>query len=126
MRGDSMKIKYIAGFLCVLMLVSIPLTTVQAHREIITQTQDAEPQSLIGVTFIAGIIMNPQTIGKYVQAKAIIMAYYDRGLIFKDSGVAMGFKNVRFKDGDLLYMSEPGTFGLVQVAGICTGFSIQK
>jgi len=121
-----MKIKYIAGFICVLMLISIPLTTVQAHQEIITQTQDEEPQSLIGVAFIAGIIMNPQAIGKYVQAKALVMAYYDRGLIFKDSGISMGFKNVRFKDGDLLYMSEPMAFGMVQVAGICTGFSIQK
>lgn len=108
------------------MLISIPFTTVQAHQEIITQTQDEEPQSLIGVAFIAGIIMNPQTIGKYVQAKALVMAYYDRGLIFKDSGISMGFKNVRFKDGDLLYMSEPMAFGMVQVAGICTGFSIQK
>ena len=118
--------KYIAGFLCVLMLVSIPLITAQAHQEVIKQTLDKEPQSLIGVAFIAGIIMNPQTIGNYVQAKALILAYYDRGLIFKDSGVAMGFKTVRFKDGNLLYMSEPGTFGMVQVAGICTGFSIQK
>ena len=121
-----MKTKYIAGFLCVLMLVSIPLTIAQAKQELITQTQDEEPQSLIGVAFIAGVIMNTQTIGNYVQGKALVMVYYDRGLIFKDSGVSIGYKTVRFKAGDLLYMSEPNTLGLIQVAGICTGFSIQK
>ena len=121
-----MKTKYIAGFLCVLMLVSIPLTVAQANQEVITQSTDEEPQSLIGVAFIAGVIMNPQTIGNYIQGKALIMAYYDRGLIIKNSGVAFGFKTVRFRAGDLMYMSEPGTLGLVQVAGICTGFSIQK
>lgn len=121
-----MEKKYIAGFLCVLMLASIPLSVGQASEEVIIQSNDVEPQSLIGVTFVAGLIMNPQITGKYVQAKAIILAYYDRGIIVKDSGVVMGFKDVRFRQSDLLYMSEPGQFGLVQIAGICTGFSIQK
>jgi len=120
------KKKYIAGFLCVLMLASIPLSLGQASEEVIIQSNDAEPQSLIGVTFVVGLIMNPQITGNFVQAKAIVLAYYDRGIITKDSGVVMGFKDVRFRQNDLLYMSEPGQFGIVQIAGICTGFSIQK
>ena len=121
-----MKKKYIAGLLCALMLASIPLSIGQANEEVIIQSNDAEPQSLIGVTFVAGLIMNPKITGNFVQAKAIVLAYYDRGIITKDSGVVMGFKDVRFRQNDLLYMSEPGQFGIVQIAGICTGFSIQK
>jgi len=121
-----MKKRYIAGFLCILMLVSIPLSVGQTNQAIIEQSMDEEPNSLIGVTFIAGLIMNPQQTGKYVQAKALIVAYYDRGIIVKDSGIATGLKDIRFKQTDLLYMSEPVQFGIVQVAGICTGFSIQK
>ena len=121
-----MKKKYIAGLLCVLMLASIPLSIGQASEEVIIQSNDVEPHSLIGVTFVAGLIMNPQITGNFVNAKVIVLAYYDRGIITKDSGVVMGYKNVRFRQNDLLYMSEPGQLGLVQIAGLCTGFSIQK
>lgn len=121
-----MKNKYIAGFIFLVMLASIPCAIGQANEEIKIQSIDTEPQSIIGITFIAGLIFNPQQYGQYIKAKAIFLAYYDRGLIIKNSGVSIGFKDVRFKDGELLYMSEPGQLGLVQVAGICTGFSIQK
>jgi hypothetical protein len=121
-----MKKRYITGFLCVLMIASLPLTVGQTNQELTNQSIEEEPQSIIGVTFIAGIIMNPQQVGNYIQAKALLLVYYDRGLIFKDSGVVIGYKQIRFKDGDLLYMSEPRTLGIVQVAGVCTGFSLQK
>ena len=121
-----MKKKYIAGILCVLMLVSIPLTAAQTHKKLSSEIINKEPQSIIGVTFIAGIIINTQSIGNHVQGKALILVYYDRGLIFKNSGLSIGYKTVRFKDGDFLYMSEPNQLGLIQVAGLCTGFSIQK
>ena len=121
-----MEKKYIAGFLCVLMLAFIQLSVGHASEEVIIQSNDVEPQSLVGVTFVAGLIMNPQITGNFVNAKVIVLAYYDRGIITKDSGVVMGYKNVRFRQNDLLYMSEPGQLGLVQIAGLCTGFSIQK
>lgn len=122
-----MKKTYIAGFLCILMLVSIPLTTAeQATVEDIIESDIAQPQSLIGVTFIAGLITNPQQAGRFVQAKAVVLGYYDRGLIVKDSGIAMGLKTVRFRAGDLLFMSEPNDLGMVQVIGICTGFSVSN
>ena len=121
-----MKKIYIAGFLCILMLASVPLAVSQASTEIMIQSDLPEPQSLIGVTFIAGLLLNPQQIGNYVQGKAIVLGYYDRGLIVKDSGIIMGLKQVRFRPSALMYMSEPGDLGVVQVAGICTGFSHQK
>jgi hypothetical protein len=121
-----MKKIYIAGFLCMLLFTSIPLAVSQASTEVMIQSDIAEPQSLIGITFIAGLLLNPKEVGNYVQGKAIVLAYYDRGLIIKDSGVLMGLKEVRFKPSNLMYMSEPGQIGVVQVAGICTGFSHSK
>lgn len=115
-----MRKKIIAGILCLLMISTVPLTIGQTTEE---ETEpDVEPTSLIGVSFIAGLISKPQKIGNMVYAKSVVLAYYDRGLIMKDSGVSMGLKNVRFRDGELLYMSEPNDLGLVQVFGICTGF----
>ena len=121
-----MKKAYIIGVLCILLLASVPLSVGQTSDEIIIQTDDPQAQSLIGVTFIAGLISNPQQVGKFVQAKAIVVGFYDRGLIVKDSGIIVGLKNVRFRQGDLLFMSEPSELGIVQVAGICTGFSYDK
>jgi hypothetical protein len=121
-----MKKMYIAVFLCVLMLTSIPLTVGEVSKEVKIQSNDTETQSILGIAFIAGLITNPQTTGKYVNAKAIILAYYDFGLLGKDQGIVMGLRNVRFRKSNLLYMSEPDQFGLSQVAGICTGFYVQK
>ena len=126
-----MKKTYVAIFMCILMLVSIPLATAQqvttkSIAESIIESNDGQPQSLIGVTFIAGFISKPQEVGKFVQAKAVFLGYYDRGLIVKDSGIATGLKTVRFRAGDLLFMSEPNELGLVQVIGICTGFSVSR
>lgn len=118
-----MKKIYIAGFLFMLLITSIPLAISQSSTEVMIQSNISEPQSLIGVAFIAGLVLNPKEVGNYVQGKAIVLAYYDRGLIVKDSGVLMGLKTVRFKPSNLMYMSEPGNLGIVQVAGICTGFS---
>jgi hypothetical protein len=121
-----MKKIYIAGFLCVLMLTSIPLSVGQVSKEVIIQSNDTEPQSLLGVAFVAGLIRNPQKIGKIVNAKAVILVYYDFGLLGRNSGFVTGLKDVRFRETNLLYMSESDQFGLVQVAGLCTGFSVQK
>lgn len=118
-----MKKQYIAGLLCILLLATIPLATAQT-RQIIPD--DSEPQALFGVTFIAGYILNPERTGNYIKAKTVLLGYYDRGIIIKDTGISMGLKDVRFRDGNMLFMSEPGEFGLVQVIGICTGFYVQK
>ena len=107
-----------------MMLATIPLAAGEFTEEKTVETEDIEPESLIGITFVAGLILNPEKVGNMVSAKVLILAYYDRGLIFKDQGIVTGLKNVRFRDGELLYMSEPNAYGVTQVAGICTGFKI--
>jgi hypothetical protein len=84
---------------------------------------DTDASSLIGVTFIAGYIMNPDKIGNRVSARALVLGYYDRGIIVKDTGVAI-LKQVQFREGSLVYMSEPNDFGMILVVGVVTGFNV--
>ncbi|MFO8078650.1 MAG: hypothetical protein R6U21_08435 [Thermoplasmatota archaeon] len=119
-----MKKKLIGLFLGIIMLSAVPLAVGQQTMEETTiDTDDAETNSLIGVTFVAGYITNPQKLGNRVSARALALAYYDRGIILKDSGIAI-LKQVNFRDGSLLYMSEPNDLGLTLVLGICTGFNV--
>ena len=121
-----MKKQYIAGLLCILMLTTIPLATAERTETKQIMPDDSEPQALFGVTFIAGYIINPEKTANIIKAKAVLLGYYDRGLIIKSTGIAMGLKNVRFREGNMLYMSEPSEFGLVTVIGVCTGFYVQQ
>ena len=119
-----MKKKLIGLFLAIVMFSTMPLAIgEQTIQETAIINEDVETTSIIGVTFVAGLIFNPTRIGNRVQAKSLVLVYYDRGLIFKDSGVAV-LKNVYFRDGDLLYMSEANSMGLYMIAGICTGFNV--
>jgi hypothetical protein len=120
-----MKKQLIGGILCILLLATIPLTAGQfVEEEKTIVTEDIEPESVLGVTFIAGLILNPEKVGNMVNAKVLLLGYYDRGIIFKDSGFVTGLKNVRFRDSNLLFMSEPNAYGITQVFGICSGFKI--
>ena len=119
-----MKKQLIGGALIIMLLSTIPLAAGEFTEDETIVAEDIEPQSIIGITFVAGLVLNPEKIGNMVNAKVLVLGYYDRGLLFKDSGVATGLKNVRFRDGDLLYMSEPNAYGVTQVFGICTGFNI--
>ncbi|MFH1014084.1 MAG: hypothetical protein V1769_06235 [Thermoplasmatota archaeon] len=121
-----MKKQLIGIILCMMMLATVPFAAGQFTKEDPIVTTDIEPNSLLGVTFIAGLILNPEKIGNMVSAKVLALAYYDRGLIFKDGGISLGLKTVRFRDGELLYMSEPNEYGISQVFGICTSFYISK
>jgi hypothetical protein len=119
-----MKKQYIAGILCVLIIAMLPLATSRTIDSDPIIPKESETQALFGVTFIAGFIYNPERVGNIIRAKAVFLGYYDRGLLIKDSGIAIGLKDVRFRDGNMLYMSDPGEFGIVQVVGICTGFHV--
>jgi hypothetical protein len=120
-----MKKKLIGLFLGIILLSTVPLAVGQeAVEETAMEDEIGETNSVVGITAMAGYIMNPERIGNRVSAKAAILGYYERGLLKKDTGIAI-LKNIQFKDGSLLYMSEPNDFGFVLVAGICTGFTIQ-
>ncbi|MDG6218862.1 MAG: hypothetical protein QCI00_05435, partial [Candidatus Thermoplasmatota archaeon] len=76
-----------------------------------------------GAAFIAGVIFNPQDIGRKTQARAVLLAYYEPGLIFKDRGIAIG-RTVQFRGGQLLYMNELD-LGIWIVAGFVTGLNVK-
>ena len=119
-----MKKQLIVGVIFVMIVATIPLAAGQLTADETIVSENIEPKTIIGVTFIAGLIINPEKLGDIVTAKTLILIYYDRGLIFKDIGITGALKNVRFRDGDLLYMGEPNQYGVTQVVGICTGFNL--
>lgn len=119
-----MKKKLIGLFLGIMMLSTIPLAVgQQISEETALDKVDAEKDPILGVAIVAGYITNPEKIGNRVSAKAVILGYYERGILIQDSGVAI-MKNVNFRDGNLLYMSEPNDYGLTMVIGVCTGFNV--
>lgn len=84
-----------------------------------------EPSSIVGVTFVAGYVLNPtETVFGRINANAIALLYYDRGIIQKDTGIVTGFKKVSFKASSLMIMNEQSSMGLTFVIGICSGFRI--
>lgn len=122
-----MKKKYGGILLCILLVSTIPVFAGTAMAAEITEEPENEPESLLGVTFVIGYVLNPE-ISEYniLSAKAVALFYYDRGLIFKDAGIATGLKDVRFRIGPLVTISEPGSFGVAKVFGVCTGFHVSK
>ena len=119
-----MKKKLIGLVLAIVMLSTIPLAMSEPIiQETAITNDEGEPTSIIGVTFIAGYIFNPQKVANKVRARTLALGYYYRGLIVKDTGVAI-LKNVYFKDSGLLYMSQPNSLGMCMVVGLCSGFRV--
>lgn len=121
-----MNKKLLTGFIGMLLVATMPLAIAQQQTEDIPvrDSTDVESQNLLGAAFIAGYIINPQQVGLKTQARAIALIYYEPGIIFKDRGVALGLKTVSFREGNLMFMSEPNNLGIVFVAGLVTGFNI--
>jgi hypothetical protein len=125
---NNMNKKVLTGLIAILLIATMPLAVAQQDIEetpVEEETKDIEQQNLLGVALIAGYILNPQEVGLKTQAKAVALAYYEPGLIFKDRGLAIGLKNIEFRPGNMLYISEPNQLGLVLVAGMVTGFNIR-
>lgn len=125
---NNMNKKLLTGLIGLLLIATVPLAVGQQDNEIVPvkETSERESQNILGTAFIAGYIFNPQQVGLKTRAKAVALVYYEPGLIFKDKGVALGLRNVAFRPGNLLYMSEPNQFGLVLVAGMVSGFNINN
>jgi hypothetical protein len=125
---NNMNKKVLTGLISILLIATVPLAIAQQDSETvpIEESTDVESQNLLGAALIAGYILNPEEVGLKTQAKAVALAYYEPGIIFKDKGVALGLKNVEFRANELLYMSEPNQLGLVLVAGLVTGFNINN
>jgi hypothetical protein len=74
---------------------------------------------------VAGYVLNPtETLTGRINANAVVLLYYDRGIIKKDAGIVTGLKKVSFKNTQFLFINEQNTMGLSSVIGICTGFRI--
>lgn len=120
-----MNKKLLAGLACILLVATVPLAVAQQDVEPVIEEEclDVESQNILGAAFIAGVIFNPQDVGRRTQARAVLLAYYEPGLIFKDRGIAIG-NTVQFRGGQLLYMYELG-IGTWVVAGFVTGLNVK-
>jgi hypothetical protein len=120
-----MKKKIIGILISMMILSTIPVVTGETiESEPMVETK-MNSTSLFGLTIIAGYILNPtETQFGRINANAVALLYYDRGIIQKDSGILTGFQKISFKNTQLIYMNEPGPLGLSFVFGICSGFII--
>jgi len=120
-----MKKKIIGILICMMMLSTIPVvagTTMDVEPKVESKE---DPTSLLGVTFLAGFVLNPtESPNGRINANAVALLYYDRGIIKKDSGVVTGLRKVSFKNTQFLIVYEQESLGLARVFGICTGFRI--
>ena len=120
-----MKRKIIGILICIMMLSTIPIVVGNTMDNKPKMELNEEPSSVVGVTFVAGYVLNPtETVFGRINANAIVLLYYDRGIIQKGTGIVTGFKKVSFKETTLMIMNEQSSMGLTLVIGICSGFRI--
>ena len=120
-----MKRKIIGILICMMMLSTIPIVVGNTMDNKPKMELNEEPSSVVGVTFVAGYVLNPtETVFGRINANAIALLYYDRGIIQKGTGIVTGFKKVSFKETPLMIMNEQSSMGLTLVIGICSGFRI--
>ena len=120
-----MKRKIIGILICMMMLSTIPVVVGNTIDNKPKMELNEEPSSVVGVTFVAGYVLNPtETVFGRINANAIVLLYYDRGIIQKDTGIVTGFKRVSFKETPLMIMNEQSSMGLTLVIGVCSGFRI--
>ena len=120
-----MKNKIISIFCLLLILTIIPIASgLSIDLEPNFEIED-NPTSIFGVAFIAGVILNPtETITGRINANAVALIYYDRGIIKNDVGILSGLKKVSFRKTSLLTISEQDNFGSSRVFGLCSNFRI--
>jgi hypothetical protein len=117
--------KIIGILICMMMLSTIPVVVGNPTDSKPKIDLNEEPSSLVGITFVAGYVLNPtETVLGRINANAIALLYYDRGIIQRDTGIVTGFRKVSFKESPLMIMNEQGSMGLTLVIGICSGFRI--
>ena len=120
-----MKRKIIGILVCIMMLSTIQVVVGNTIDNKPKIELNEEPSSVVGVTFVAGYVLNPtETVLGRINANAIALLYYDRGIIQKDTGIVTGFKKVSFKASSLMIMNEQSSMGLTLVIGVCSGFRI--
>jgi hypothetical protein len=120
-----MKKKIISILFCLILITLIPITSGSSTDFEPNFEIEQRPTSIIGVAFIAGFILNPtETITGRINANAVALFYYDRGIIKEDAGILTGLKKVSFRETSLLSIYEQDSYGLVRVFGLCSNFRI--
>ena len=118
--------KMIISIICLLIIFTIiPVNSaVSVDLEPKLEFED-NPTSIFGVAFIAGLILNPtETITGRINANAVALVYYDRGIIKNDVGILTGLKKISFRKTSLLSIEEQAGFDSARVFGICSNFRI--
>jgi len=118
--------KMIISIICLLIIFTIiPVNSaVSVDLEPKLEFED-NPTSIFGVAFIAGLILNPtETITGRINANAVALVYYDRGIIKNDVGILTGLKKISFRKTSLLSIEDQVGFDSARVFGICSNFRI--
>ena len=120
-----MKNKIISILFCLLIITIIPISNgVSIDFEPKFEIEES-PTAIFGVAFIAGFLLNPtESFTGRINANAIALFYYDRGIIKDDAGFLTGLKKVSFKETSLLSINEQDNYGLARVFGLCSNFRI--
>jgi hypothetical protein len=120
-----MKYRIISVFCCLLIITIIPITsgiTIDPEQKFEIKEN---PTAIFGVAFIAGFVLNPtETIAGRINANAVALFYYDRGIIKDDAGFLTGLKKVSFRETSLLSIYETDSYDLARVFGLCSNFRI--
>lgn len=103
-----------------ILLFTIPITNgISAELK-----QDQQPTALIGPTYIAGYLKNVNETDNTIQATAIVLIYYDKGIIRKETDIIYG-ETISYKPGILFfYTKDSVTIGETFVIGRVREFEI--
>ncbi len=104
--------------LTIIVLISSPML-------IVVNAESPQPQRG-EYTFIMGSLFSPvRGEDGFITGKAIQLFYYDVNPFISNFGIVEGFTPIRFRDGPLVFLYQPGPFGLIgYVYGFCQGFEI--
>ena len=109
----------------IICLLFIPLFVTPVIHGMNTKLEmDQSPNALIGPTYIAGFLKNVNQTDNILQATAVVLIYYDKGIIRKESDIIFG-EFISFKPGILFFYTKNSvTIGDTFVIGKVRDFEI--
>ena len=120
-----MKNKIITIFCLLILIALVPAASGISFDYEPNFEIDENPTAIFGVAFVAGFILNPtESITGRINANAVALIYYDRGIIKNDAGFLTGLKKVSFRKTSLLSMYEQDGLESARVFGLCSNFRI--
>ena len=115
----DLKEKILGIFVCMLLLMTIPLATgmtVETEPE-----PEEEPEGFFGWAWVRGWLLNPREVGPYISGRAIRLHFIEFSGLETKRGV-ISFKLVNFRAGVFLDIKYLGPIGsLAYVRGFVPG-----